>query len=69
MSYTAVLEVEYGVESEEEARDLARRDAGHLIQLPDVLAVAAGPKIDLPITERYLQDEPHFDEWKHERQS
>ena len=58
---TVVFEVEYAVETEEEARVRAERDAGPIFAQPDVLAVSAGMKreyvpSELPITERYLED-------------
>lgn len=55
-----ILEVEYAVETVEEARALAHRDAGLIFRQPEVLAVQADakvPKGELPITERYLADE------------
>lgn len=55
----AVFEIEYAVETEEEARALAERDASRLFQQDDVLAVSVGPREtpELPITERYLEGE------------
>lgn len=59
---TVIHEVEYLTDSEEVARRLAARDAKHLFQQEDVLAVTVDLKrpraSELPITERYLQDEP-----------
>jgi hypothetical protein len=57
-----ILEVEYDVESVEEAQQLATRDAVALFRQDDVLAVSADAKVprseELPITAGYLQDEP-----------
>ena len=55
-----LLEIEYDTDSLEEAKAFALADATRLFQQERVLAVSADAKVsrDLPITERYLEDQP-----------
>ena len=56
------IEVEYAVDSEREARELAHRDAEHIFQQGDVLSVYTDTKRtgdDFPITRAYLAEMSH----------